>query len=197
MNAWSLLRRPCCFILPNCANACSLRSLDHGAAVRGPCRTRSIGGKTRATSRRTSATATDRTRLWRRCSFTMAQCILVQSTSQRRWPADRMYGTQLEPSIRPAAWLLCCDGSCAQWCNEKSQRFIVGSPHGDACLTGRKNHRQHVGCSGQHGGGAFLDKEIAGIIFDALDQMDLLSEFGSGSASSRCRLYHWLHCWCL
>jgi S-adenosylmethionine synthetase len=51
------------------------------------------------------------------------------------------------------------DSAAAMWLVNPTDRFVIGGPHGDAGLTGRKVIVDTYGGSARHGGGAFSGKD--------------------------------------
>ena len=60
-----------------------------------------------------------------------------------------------------APWQTCYTwvSKALKWCRWRAGRFVIGGPHGDAGLTGRKIIIDTYGGWGAHGGGAFSGKD--------------------------------------
>jgi S-adenosylmethionine synthetase len=65
---------------------------------------------------------------------------------------------EISPSLPPASPLRYLDDNTIFHLNP-SGRFVIGGPHGDAGLTGRKIIIDTYGGWGAHGGGAFSGKD--------------------------------------
>ena len=55
-------------------------------------------------------------------------------------------------------------------------KFVIGGPHGDTGLTGRKIIVDTYGGKGAHGGGAFSGKDPSKLIEAELMQRDILQK---------------------
>jgi S-adenosylmethionine synthetase len=68
---------------------------------------------------------------------------------------DELIATVIKPVLEPTGLL---DGSTRYFINPTG-RFVIGGPHGDTGLTGRKIIVDTYGGMGRHGGGAFSGKD--------------------------------------
>lgn len=84
--------------------------------------------------------------------------IVVSHQHDGEVPFETIRETVIEEIIRPAMAPLELNGDVEYFVNPTG-RFVVGGPHGDTGLTGRKIIVDTYGGMGRHGGGAFSGKD--------------------------------------
>jgi len=77
----------------------------------------------------------------------------------RELSRSRIKGTMIEEVIRPVLEEHRIDAARTKFLINPTGRFVIGGPHGDAGLTGRKIIVDTYGGMARHGGGAFSGKD--------------------------------------
>merc|ERR1711966_442347 len=88
----------------------------------------------------------------------MGHTVLISTQHDEGITNDKIHADLMEHVIKPVIPAKYLDDSTIYHMNP-SGRFVIGGPHGDAGLTGRKIIIDTYGGWGAHGGGAFSGKD--------------------------------------
>lgn len=86
------------------------------------------------------------------------QAVLISAQHSEEASNETIRADLMEKVIKPVLPAAMMDENTKYWLNP-SGRFVIGGPHGDAGLTGRKIIVDTYGGWGAHGGGAFSGKD--------------------------------------